>query len=205
MLLYSRVLVVFCSLSLLSACSSVSSSKQNDLNYAKLSTQQTPLITELDADQEEKFALDLIELEISRQHYDRAEEMLQKIRKTADDKLRAYRLLAKTYEGQDKRQLALLAWREVNQLPGKTVDDEASYAQVALIQGNYQTADSIYRTWLSSGVAEREVSALNNLGFSALLQKRYNEARDLFRQALHRDPLNSKALNNLILLDSLTR
>ncbi|MBF6058653.1 MULTISPECIES: tetratricopeptide repeat protein [Thiomicrorhabdus] len=204
MQLSNKLPVIAFALLLLNACTTASTSQKNDLNYAKFSTQQTPLATELTSEQEEKFALDLIELEITRQHYERAEEMLQKIRKTTSDQLRTYRLLAKAYEGQDKRQLALLAWREVNQLPGKTVDDEAGYAQVALVQGNYQTADSIYHTWLSSGVAEREVSALNNLGFSALLQKHYDEARSYFKQALHRDPLNSKALNNLILLDGLT-
>ncbi len=47
------------------------------------------------------------------------------------------------------------------------------------------------------------VTALNNLGFSALLQKQYVAAHHFFEQALLKDPLNSKALNNLKLVKTL--
>ncbi|MEA3405188.1 MAG: tetratricopeptide repeat protein [Pseudomonadota bacterium] len=52
---------------------------------------------------EYEFALDLAGLELNRQRYERAEGLLQKLRKIDREDTRVYRLLAQVYEAQKKR------------------------------------------------------------------------------------------------------
>lgn len=187
----------------LSACSSSPNKVQSQIDYAKFSQQEAPLATELGEKEEYEFALDLARFQVEHQRYVKAESLLQKMRRERPDDIRLYRLLAKVYEGQKKNALALVAWREASKLSSKTLDDESELARLALIESRFSEADSVYHSWLKAGEKPLQVSALNNLGFSALLQKDFTGAKRYFEQALQKDPLNSKALNNLKLLQSL--
>jgi len=169
----------------------------------KAQEQTQPLATNLGVEDEYEFALDLVGLEVKRQRYDRAESLLQKLRKTGREDVRVYRLLAQVYEAQKKPDMALIAWQEVNKSQDKTLSDEAELARLALMNERYSQAESIYQSWLTSSDRLQKVSAFNNLGFSAILQKKYRSAKTYFQQALEVDPLNTKAINNLKLVTTL--
>ena len=172
-------------------------------NKAFEQPQTPPLASNLNAQEEYEFALDLAEWEINRQRYERAETLLQKLRKAQYDDLRLYRMLAKVYEGQQKNALALVAWLHVNKSNDRLVSDEAELARLALIQEEFDIAEPIYQAWLSSDKISQQVSGLNNLGFAAILQNDYSQAKVYFKQALGKDPLNTKASNNLALVNTL--
>ncbi|MBN2646292.1 MAG: tetratricopeptide repeat protein [Thiotrichales bacterium] len=163
-----------------------------------------PLNTEVDAKAEYRLMMDLAAMELKQQRYEQAEPLLQQLRKIHHEDLQVYRMLAQAYEGQAKYHLALLAWRQIAQSPEHTVQDEGEFARLALMEKQYVLAEGIYQKWLQSDLVVRRVSGLNNLGFSRLLQKDFGQARSYFNQALKLDPLSAKALNNLILLDTLS-
>ncbi|MDG6779041.1 tetratricopeptide repeat protein [Thiomicrorhabdus sp. zzn3] len=188
---------------LLSACSTATTKVQSQIDYAKFSKQEAPLATELGEQEEYEFALDLARFQVEHQRYAQAEPLLQKLRRERSNDLRVYRLLAKVYEGQKKLDRALVAWREANKISGHSLSDESELARLALIMEHYQEAERIYQSWLARSDVTTQVSALNNLGFSALLQKDFMGAKRFFEQALQQDPLNSKASNNLKLLQNL--
>lgn len=165
--------------------------------------QSPPLATELSAQDEYEFALDLAELEINRQRYQQAESLLHKLRKAKSDDLRLYRMLAKVYEGQQKNSMALIAWLHVNKSSDRLVSDEAELARLALVQEAFDIAEPIYQAWLNSDKISTQVSGLNNLGFASMLQNDYRQAKEYFKQALRKDPLNSKASHNLALVTTL--
>ncbi|WP_373020460.1 tetratricopeptide repeat protein [Thiomicrorhabdus sp.] len=188
---------------LLSGCSQMPKKPVSQIDYAKYSQQVKPLATELGEKEEYQFALDLARLEVDRKRYQRAEMLLQKLRKAESKDIRLYRLLGQVYEAQKKNDRALIAWQEANKLADKTLDDESEMARLSLVEGQYSIAENVYQGWLKKQDATLHVSALNNLGFSALLQKRYVQAQNYFEQALQQDPLNGKALNNLKLVKTL--
>ena len=178
-------------------------SKNSDIDYAKYSESRDSLASELGDKEEYEFALDLAQMAVERKHYDRAEVLLQKLRKVNQQDVRSYRLLAKIYEAQNKIQYAHVSMQEAIKQLSKTVDDESEFARLSLMLSDYASAEAIYQAWLLSNEASRQISALNNLGFSQLLQKNYPLAQTYFEQALQKDPLNSKARNNLQLLKTL--
>ena len=171
---------------------------------AKMSVQQEPpLGSNLDAKDEFRLLMDMVDLEIKQEQYLKAESLLQRLRKDHHDNMDIYRKLGVVYAKLDKGHLSLLAWREVIQSGKSNVDDQAEYARMALVEDEYQLAEVVYKNWLQQGGTPLQVTALNNLGFSKLLQKKYASAEAYFRDALLKDPLNTKALNNLLLVDSL--
>ncbi|MBN2867023.1 MAG: tetratricopeptide repeat protein [Thiotrichales bacterium] len=177
--------------------------KKPDMPKDQVESQTKPLATDLSAEDEYQFALDLAGLEVKRQRYDRAEGILQKLRKAEREDIRVYRLLAQVYEAQKKPEMALIAWQQANKFTDKTISDEAELARLALMNEQYASAEAIYQTWLLSADELQKVSGLNNLGFSAILQKKYSAAKAYFQQALEVDPLNAKAINNLKLVTKL--
>ncbi|MDX1352907.1 MAG: tetratricopeptide repeat protein [Thiomicrorhabdus sp.] len=190
-------------LTLFAGCSQ-SPSKLSQLEKKTFERHQAPpLATELSAQDEYEFALDLAELEINRQRYQQAESLLHKLRKAKSDDLRLYRMLAKVYEGQQKNGMALIAWLQVNKSDKRLISDEAELARLALLQEAFDIAEPIYQAWLNSDKVSMQVSGLNNLGFASLLQNDYLQAQKYFNQALRKDPLNSKAMNNLALVTRL--
>lgn len=161
------------------------------------------LATELSSEDEYEFALDIARLDYSRQNFNKAETLLHKLRKFNRQDIRVYRLLGKVYEATARQELALTAWQEVNRMSDKTTADEAELARLALMQDNYELAKPIYKEWLDSSELTAQISALNNLGFVALLEGDYQQAQKYLVSALKKDPLNSKALNNLKLVNKL--
>jgi Tfp pilus assembly protein PilF len=184
-------------------CSQLATKKDNKIDYSKYSQQSEPLSSELGQKEEYEFALDLARLDIERKRFDNAEVLLQKLRKAKGDDIRLYRLLAQVYEAQQKNDLSLVAWQEVNKRAEATIDDESELARLFLMHSEYTPAETIYQVWLNQSDKTLQVTALNNLGFSALLQKKYTNAENFFLQALQIDPLNSKAINNLKLVKTL--
>jgi len=190
-------------LAFISGCSQTPS-KPELANKAALQQPQTPpLASNLSQKEEYEFALDLAGLELKRQRYARAEGLLQKLRKIDREDVRIYRLLAQVYEAQQKPDMALIAWQQVNKSADKSKNDEGELARLALMNEQYELAQKIYQAWLESDDILRQVSALNNLGFSSVLQKQYQQAQVFFEKALELDPLNTKALNNLKLVKTL--
>ncbi|GAB6069129.1 hypothetical protein JCM30760_02260 [Thiomicrorhabdus hydrogeniphila] len=187
----------------LGGCSQTPSKLADMQKQAYQQPQSKPLATDLDDKDEYEFAMDLARLEIKRQRYDRAEGLLQKLRKIDHNDNRTYRLLGQVYEAQNKPDLALVAWQQVNKSTNKTTKDEAQLARLALMQNQFLLANSIYQAWLNSDNVVVQVSGLNNLGFSSMLQQKYAKAKTYFKQALQKDPLNSKAMNNLKLLNTM--
>ncbi|MEA3405187.1 MAG: tetratricopeptide repeat protein [Pseudomonadota bacterium] len=99
--------------------------------------------------------------------------------------------------------MALVAWKQVNKSVNKTLTDEGELARLALMNEDFALAEEIYQAWLDSVDIQQQVSALNNLGFSSVLQKKYPQSKAYFERALEQDPLNTKALNNLKLVNTL--
>ena len=198
----TRVMLASLVLVGLPACTQVTT-KPLDSNAPRPETLEKGLTETLNPEQEYKFALDLAGLEVERNNFDRATSILYELRKDNPEDVRPYRLLAKIFEKQDKRALALVAMQQATKLAEHTIDDESELARLALMESNYVLAEQVYNDWLKSSERSVNVSALNNLGFSALLQKRYEVAKSFFKRALLLDPLNSRALNNLILVDTL--
>jgi predicted Zn-dependent protease len=132
-------------LSLMVGCSSSFIKNDNKFDYKKYNQKIAPLATDLDQHEEYEFALDLAKLEIKRKRYDRAEVLLQKLRKDQGEDIRIYRLLAQVYEAQKKNDLSLVAWQEVNKRAEATIDDESELARLLLIQSEYKSAEAIYQ------------------------------------------------------------
>lgn len=190
---------------MLAGCSSLTVNEPTRLDYAKSAQEDKPLAENLGIEDEYKFALDMTRMQVRDGRYEAAEHLLQKMRKFRPKDIEVYRLLAQSYEGQQKYGLALEAWKQADKLPGSTMDDEAELARLALMNGDYALAETTYQSWLNDDDAtnNEQVIALNNLGFSALLQKQYSLAKRYFQQALQKDPLNPKAANNLNLLKTM--
>lgn len=174
---------------------------QSQIDYAKFSQQGVPLSTDLSEEDEYQFALDLARFQVKHQKYSQAEDLLQRLRKVKPEDIAVYRLLANAYEGLKQPETALIAWQQVVKLPDSTIDDESEYARVAIMLSHYDLAEETYKKWVTSEVKSTRVSGLNNLGFSALLQKDLVDAKAFFKRALQEDPLNSKAMNNLKLIE----
>lgn len=181
-------------------CVGNTSKVKSQIDYAKFSQQQMPLSNDLSEEDEYQFALDLARFQVKHQKYREAEVLLQRLRKVKSQEIDIYRLLAKSYEGQQQSETALVAWKQAVKLPNASVDDEAELARLAIMLSEYALAESVYQGWLKSKNISTRVSGLNNLGFSALLQKDVSLARSYFQSALQEDPLNSKAMNNLKLI-----
>lgn len=163
-----------------------------------------PLAKELTEEDEYEFALDLARLNIEQEHYEKAYSLLKKLKQFKPDDIRIYRLLSTYYEKQNNLKMAFISSQQTLKNAAKTIQDEQVYARYALLNENYAEADKIYQAWLDrTGSQAVTVIALNNLGFSALLQKDFERAQSYFLKALKLDPLNEKARNNLKLIESI--
>jgi Flp pilus assembly protein TadD len=166
-------------------------------------TDNPPLAQNLGEKDEYEFALGLAKLAIENKRYDKAEQILNRLRQANEEDVRVYRLLAKMYEQQGHLDLAWVAWHKAIQLDAHTIADESEYARLALLTKHYAEAEKIYQAWLDDADNDSEKSrAFNNLGLSAFLQQHYRQAKRYFTEALQVDPLNKKARQNLLLLNS---
>ncbi len=169
-----------------------------------LNKHKTSLKTSLNPAEQLSFRLDYARLLIKDKRLPEAERLLNALRKHEKIAAQAYPLLAEVYELEDKWPRALIAWQESVRLssnPSRKLT--ARLAKVALRCKKYETADKIYKQWLTikeNKGGRLHITALNNLGFSYLLQKNYPQAKQYLDQALVLDPLNKKAAANLNLL-----
>lgn len=183
--------VVFLSLT---ACSTKPKTLEDD---------KKPLAETMTKDAQFEFALDLVNLQIEREDYRAAEQLLMKLRREQGDDIRIYRLLGKVYLLQEKLDLSYTAQLQVLDFKERTLQDEADYAEVALKLEKFAEAETIYQAWLQSKDRQTKVAGINNLGFIKLLQENLAEAQEFFLEALTVDPLNERARANLDFILSL--
>ncbi|BBN58931.1 tetratricopeptide repeat protein [Hydrogenovibrio marinus] len=165
--------------------------------------QVEPLASNLTEDDEYKFGLDLVALEIRNKQFDQADRLLGKLKKYKSDDIRVYRLYTRYYEAKKNYDMAFVSSQQALKQSGVTQKDEEKFARYALMTNHYVEADKTYQKWLyNADSTTMEVIALNNLGFSSLLQKHYKKARGYFERAIQKDPLNEKARNNLKLIQT---
>lgn len=163
------------------------------------------LKTQLTPKEAYAFNIDYAKVLYNSERYNEAEALLNKLRKHPEVAPKAYPLLAQVYEKNKKPELALVAWQELRKISDPDYAIDGQVARSALLCAKYDVADEIYTDWMynSTPTDTIYISGLNNLGFSLLLQERYDEAESLFNEALTNDPLNSKARSNLNLLNTL--
>ena len=168
---------------------------------------EKPLKTVLDEKEQLRFRLDYARLLIKDNKISEAEHLLDSLRKDEAIAPDAYPLLAKVYELQKNWQNAYIAWDVACKLDNShNIDLQSRLARAALLSEKYDIAEQIYQQWLSpvnQGSKKIQITALNNLGFTYLLQKKYEQAEIYLKQALELDPLDKKALANLRLLQEL--
>lgn len=163
-----------------------------------------PLAKELNEQDEYELALDMARLDIKEKRYDKAYLLLTKLKKFKPTDIRIYRLLTQYYAARDDLEMAFIASQQGLKMEGAGINDEQTYARYAMQTNRYQQADAIYQDWYDQSSTESmQVIALNNLGFSALLQQDFKQAKDYLAQALELDPLNEKARNNMKLIQSI--
>lgn len=149
-----------------------------------------------------EIAFDLVKADIAKGNYVKAAETLKRMRKYNATDIRVYRIITELYERQNNLSMAYISSQEGLKLDSATRQDEELFARLALLNEDYQEAEKVYQVWFSNGDSSQlKVVALNNLGFSALLQKKFDMAKMYLTQALAVDPLNEKARNNLKLIE----
>jgi tetratricopeptide (TPR) repeat protein len=160
--------------------------------------QPAPLDTRLEGERQVTFLRDYATLLVSRGRYDEAGRILESLRRSHPDDLEVIRKLAELYEGRGQPELALLAWDRVRLRSGDE-RDAAEYARVALLNRRFDEAEAVFQAWLDSAppMSPRWLMALNNLGYSRLLQDDHERARVYFEQVLVWDPLHTRARANL--------
>jgi Flp pilus assembly protein TadD len=182
---------------MLSACVTLKSGQA--ITSATDDSERDALKLNLTLEEEKKFLLDYAALLIKSEQYDQAESVLLRLREGHLEPLLVYRLLGQLYERQNRPVRAQMAWEMVLKLGGDSVQDEAHLARVALMNKQFEISDGIYRRWLGQFKRGDRLykMALNNLGFSLLLQEKLSESHELLTQAVELDPLDKKARNNL--------
>lgn len=196
-------LLALFSLVLLSGCASEPKRLEVNTQNSVPMQEVKPLATELNDQQQYHLALDVAQLQLDNNELAKAESLLKKLRHSNPDDIEIYRLLTILYEKQAKLDMALISAEMAISKPASQKKDEQIYARLALLNEQYLKADNIYQQWLTlSQNPSIQVIALNNLGFSALLQGKLESAKDYFNQALKLDPLNEKARNNLKLIET---
>ena len=158
------------------------------------------LKTQLDPVEQARFLEDYARLLLDTGRQAEAENLLEALHRNQPDDPETLRLLARAYEADGRPNLALLAWEQLTRHSTATADT-AEYARLALLNGRFAQADAVYRGWLEQPGANTalQVAALNNLGYSKLLQGEAVVARTHFEQALRLDPLDRRARGNLAL------
>ncbi len=169
--------------------------------------EEKPLKTVLDDKEQLRFRLDYARLLIKDNKISEAEHLLDSLRKHEAIAPDVYPLLAEVYELQKNWQHAYISWDVACKLDNShNLDLQSRLARAALLCEKYDIAEQVYQQWLSPvnhGDKRIQVTALNNLGFTYLLQKKYEQAEIYLKQALEFDPLDKKALANLRLLQEL--
>ncbi len=160
-----------------------------------------PLKTELNEQEQQAFVLDYAQLLISSGHHGEARKLLEQLRGSDPGNPQVLELLARVYEQEGKSGMALVAWQQVQRTRPDNRADAAELARVALMNERYDIADAVFRRWLAEAApgSRERVAALNNLGYSELLQGKFERAIYHLQEALELDPLNRRVRSNLAL------
>ena len=163
---------------------------------------EPPLHTRLDDVQQHAFLIDYAQLLSEYGDHREAIRILEDLRRDHPDNVTIRRYMAHIYEQAGQLDLALLAWEGTYKVGGDPWVDGAEYARVALLVQRYDLARELYHHWLDLAPADssRRVTALNNLGYSYLLERQDEQACYWLEQALAIDPLHRRAQANLHLL-----
>ena len=162
--------------------------------------------TRLEPAEQRRFLHDYARLLIRLERFDQAEDLLDSLRQHGPGSKETLGLLARVYERQERQELALMARRAIHERRPDDLSAAGRYARTALRCGRYDEAEAIFDGWLEAAApgSPKAISALNNLGYSALLQGEHGRAVKLLKRALAADPLNRRARANLALAYRLT-
>jgi Flp pilus assembly protein TadD len=167
--------------------------------------QSEQLQTRLEGDKQKSFLQDYAALLSESGNHAEAARILEELRREDPSDLGITRQIADVYERTGQLELALLAREGVYRGGGDPLQDGAELARVALLNRRYGLAREVYHGWLAEARpnSSRQVSAMNNLGYSYLLEHDMENARAWFERALAIDPLHGRARANLELLRQL--
>ena len=114
---------------------------------------------------------------------------------TQDGQLGGYIKRGDIYLGQNKYNLAILAYKKALELDPQNLHAPNNLGDVYLGQGKYDLAVSAYKGMLK--LDPQNVYALNNLGALYYIQEKYNLAISMYKKALELNPRNVYALKGL--------
>lgn len=166
------------------------------------SGEEKQLQTRLEGDEQKSFLRDYARLLSESGNHAEAARILEELRREDPSDLAITRQIADVYERAGQLELALLAWEGIYRGKGDPLQDGAEFARVALLNRRYGLAREVYHDWLDAAGenSSRRITAMNNLGYSYLLERDMSNARYWFERALAIDPLHGRARANLELL-----
>jgi len=169
---------------------------------ASSSGEEKQLQTRLEGDEQKSFLRDYARLLSESGNHAEAARILEELRREDPANLAITRQIADVYERAGQLELALLAWEGIYRGKGDPLQDGAEYARVALLNRRYGLAREVYHDWLDAAQenSSLRITAMNNLGYSYLLERDMSNARYWFEQALAIDPLHGRSRANLELL-----
>jgi tetratricopeptide (TPR) repeat protein len=115
--------------------------------------------------------------------------------RNSTDKPEAYYQLGRYYQGQNRYDQAILAYRKALAVDNNFVEARNGLGVIYSVQGKY--VEAIDALKLAVQQAPRAAHIYNNLGYAYYLQGQNAEAIATLREAARLDPHNQRALNNL--------
>jgi Tfp pilus assembly protein PilF len=173
------------------------------MQQASPSGEEKQLQTRLEGDEQKSFLRDYARLLSESGNHAEAARILEELRREDPANLAITRQIADVYERAGQLELALLAWEGIYRgKKGDPLQDGAEFARVALLNRRYGLAREVYHDWLAAAGenSSLRITAMNNLGYSYLLERDMSNARYWFERALAIDPLHGRARANLELL-----
>jgi Flp pilus assembly protein TadD len=172
------------------------------MQQASPSGEEKQLQTRLEGDEQKSFLRDYARLLSESGNHAEAARILEELRREDPSDLAITRQIADVYERAGQLELALLAWEGIYRGKGDPLQDGAEFARVALLNRRYGLAREVYHDWLAVAGenSSLRITAMNNLGYSYLLERDMSNARYWFERALALDPLHGRSRANLELL-----
>ena len=115
--------------------------------------------------------------------------------RTSNDKPEALYQLGRYYQGQNRYEQAILAYRKALAVDNNFAEARNGLGVIYSIQGKYAEAIEVLK--LAVQQAPKAAHIYNNLGYAYYLQGHNNDAIAALREAANLDPSNQRALNNL--------
>jgi Tfp pilus assembly protein PilF len=173
------------------------------MQQASPSGEEKQLQTRLEGDEQKSFLRDYARLLSESGNHAEAARILEELRREDPANLAITRQIADVYERAGQLELALLAWEGIYRgKKGDPLQDGAEFSRVALLNRRYGLAREVYHDWLAVAGenSSLRITAMNNLGYSYLLERDMSNARYWFERALALDPLHGRSRANLELL-----